>query len=142
MCPAVERSSNLEILRGDGVSPLFKISPALMHIENLSLQSLTRSARSVGVTDLRDALEGRSSVSNPALAGPPSVSTTDYQSSLMGSDMHVSKPTPTRSRSKKRVMAPRPGEVRDVLNRLGIGKQTGSSLLKNSFPALQKSDQR
>src|SRR5882757_5703879 len=29
--------------RGDGVSPLLKISPALMHIENTSLQSLTRS---------------------------------------------------------------------------------------------------
>jgi hypothetical protein len=110
-----------------------------MHIENLSLQSLARSARGVGVTDLREALEGRSSMSNPALAGSPSISTHDHTSSIMGSDGTVGGPIRARSRSKKRVTAPRPGEVRDVLNRLGIGKQNGSSLLKNSFPALQRS---
>ncbi|KAF8917910.1 hypothetical protein CPB85DRAFT_1474452 [Mucidula mucida] len=125
-------------IRGDGVSPLLKISPALMHIENMSMQSLARSTRGVGVTDLREALEGRSSMSNPALAmRPSSISTLDHNSSLAGGDSRL---TQTRSRTKKRTITGGPGEVRDVLNKLGIGKQNGS-LLKASFPALQR-DQR
>ena len=112
-----------------------------MHIDNISLQSLTRSARGVGVSDLREALEGRSSMSNPALTSPPSISTLDHHpTSMMGSDVVSNKLVQSRPRPKKRVAAP--GEVREVLNRLGIGKQNGSSLLKNSFPALQKAEQR
>lgn len=137
--PAVERSSTFEsTVRGDGVSPLLKISPALMQIENLSLQSLARSARGIGVTDLREALEGRSSMSNPALGGAPSISTLEHApSSVMG---HEVRPR-SKSRTKKRASPSGTGEVRDVLNRLGIGKQNGS-LLKASFPALQKTDSR
>ncbi|KAJ3812144.1 hypothetical protein F5876DRAFT_38037 [Lentinula aff. lateritia] len=136
---AVERPSTYDAtLRGDGVSPLLKISPGLMHIENISLQSLARSNRGVGVTDLREALEGRSSMSNPNLARPGSISTLDHGSSVMGGEGRF---VQTRPRSaKKRALPAGPGEVRDVLNKLGLGKQNGS-LLKASFPALQ-SDQR
>ncbi|KAJ6539494.1 hypothetical protein B0H19DRAFT_1179337 [Mycena capillaripes] len=132
---SVERSSIYEsTIRGDGVSPLLKISPALMHIENVSLQSLTRPTRGIGVTDLREALEGRSSMSNPALVKPPSLSTLDHASSI-GLDSRLMRP---RSRTRSRRGSPSgPVEVRDVLNRLGIGKQNGS-LLKSSFPALPK----
>ncbi|KAF8826891.1 hypothetical protein HHX47_DHR5000581 [Lentinula edodes] len=136
---AVERPSTYDAtLRGDGVSPLLKISPGLMHIENISLQSLARSNRGVGVTDLREALEGRSSMSNPNLARPGSISTLDHGSSVMGGEGRF---VQTRPRSaKKRALPAGPGEVRDVLNKLGLGKQNGS-LLKASFPTLQ-SDQR
>ncbi|KAJ7781089.1 hypothetical protein B0H16DRAFT_1877878 [Mycena metata] len=128
---SVERSTTFEsTIRGDGISPLLKISPALMHIENISLQSLARSTRGIGVTDLREALEGRSSMSNPALVKPPSLSTLDHASSI-GMESRLNRP---RSRTRSRRVPPSgPGEVRDVLNRLGIGKQTGS-LLKSSFP--------
>ncbi|KAF9464410.1 hypothetical protein BDZ94DRAFT_1161875 [Collybia nuda] len=139
-----QRSSGFEsTLRGDGISPLLKISPALMHIENISMQSLARSARGVGVTDLREALEGRSSTSNTALARPPSISTLEHAPSSMGTELGNLRLTQTRSRSrnKKRSATSGSGEVRDVLNKLGIGKQNGS-LLKASFPALQKSGQR
>ena len=105
----------------------------------MSLQSLARSARGVGVSDLREALEGRSSMSNPTLAmgRPSSISTLDHGPSFVGEN----RLTQTRSRTKKRIIPGRPGgEVKDVLNKLGIGKQNGS-LLKASFPALQK-DQR
>ncbi|PBK72748.1 hypothetical protein ARMSODRAFT_953146 [Armillaria solidipes] len=126
-------------IRGDGISPLLKISPGFMHIENMSLQSLARSTRGVGVTELREALEGRSSMSNPALAlggRPSSISTLDH-----GSSVGDSRLTKTRSRTKKRTITSSTGEVRDVLNRLGIGKQNGS-LLKASFPTLQKDPAR
>lgn len=137
---SIEKPSFDATLRGDGVSPLLKISPALMHIENLSLQSLARSTRGVGVSDLREALEGRSSMSNPALvARPGSISTLDHSSSILADSSVLTK---TRSRPRsRRAVAAGSGEVRDVLNKLGIGKQN-TSLLKASFPALQKPDQR
>ncbi|KAJ6598911.1 hypothetical protein DFH09DRAFT_1129548 [Mycena vulgaris] len=132
---SVERSTTFEsTIRGDGISPLLKISPALMHIENMSLQSLARSTRGVGVTDLREALEGRSSMSNPALVKPPSLSTLDHTSSI-GGESRLARPR-SRTRSKRHPPSGS-GEVRDVLNRLGIGKQNGS-LLKASFPAVRK----
>ncbi|KAF8974453.1 hypothetical protein BDZ97DRAFT_1647220 [Flammula alnicola] len=139
-CKLFEKSSGYEAtFRGDGVSPLLKISPALMHIENISLQSLARSTRGLGVTDLREALEGRSSMSNPALVRPPSVSTLDHASSYMGGDGNALRLTRTRSRSraKKRSTPNGAGEVRDVLTRLGISKQN-SNLLKATFPVRQK----
>ncbi|KXN86404.1 Protein EFR3 [Leucoagaricus sp. SymC.cos] len=128
-------------VRGDGVSPLLRISPALMQMNNMSLQSLARSTRGLGVTDLRDALEGRSSLSNPALARPPSISTLDHASSFVSGENGL-RLTQSRSRSrpKKRAAPSAAGEVRDVLSKLGIGKQNGN-LLKASFSALQKSDQ-
>jgi hypothetical protein len=133
-----ERSTNYETTyRGDGVSPLLKISPALMRIENISMQSLARSTRGLGVTDLREALEGRSSMSNPALARPPSVSTLDHaSSSYMSGDLNGLRLTQTRSRtrSKKKSTTGGAGEVRDVLTRLGIGKQTGSLLKATLSP--------
>src|SRR5260221_13007331 len=77
----MEPQSSYDPLRRDGISPHLRLAPALMHIENLSLQSLTRSTRGVGVTDLRDALEGRSSMSNPALVNnAPSISSLDQLS--------------------------------------------------------------
>ncbi|KAJ3573353.1 hypothetical protein NP233_g2488 [Leucocoprinus birnbaumii] len=126
-------------VRGDGVSPLLRISPALMQMNNMSLQSLARSTRGLGVTDLREALEGRSSMSNPALARPPSISTYDHGSSLVSGENGVRPQSRSRSRSKKRATPSAAGEVRDVLSKLGLGKQNGN-LLKASFSALQKSD--
>ncbi|KAF8914044.1 hypothetical protein CPB84DRAFT_1758234 [Gymnopilus junonius] len=125
-------------LRGDGISPLLKISPALMQIENISLQSLARSTRGLGVSDLREALEGRTSMSNTALARPPSVSTLDH-ASFMGGDTHL-RLTQTRSRTRAKKRSAHSNEVRDVLTRLGISKQS-SNLLKATFPVLQKSSQ-
>ncbi|KAF9534181.1 hypothetical protein CPB83DRAFT_866446 [Crepidotus variabilis] len=124
--------------RPDGISPLLKISPALMHIENISLQSLARSTRGLGVTDLREALEGRSSMSNPNLARPPSISTLDHTSSIMTGEagLRLTR-TRSRSRAKKRPAADGAGEVRDMLTRLGISKQN-SNLLKATFPTLNK----
>lgn len=139
---SVEKTSIYEnSTRGDGISPLLKISPALMHIENISLQSLAKSVRGVGVTDLREALEGRSSmsISNPALARPPSISTLEHAPSSTGIDNLRLSQTRSRSRTKKHSLHSGSGDVRDVLNRLGIGKQNGS-LLKASFP--QKISQR
>ncbi|CAK5275407.1 unnamed protein product [Mycena citricolor] len=128
---SVERSTTFEsTVRGDGVSPLLKITPALMHIDNMSLQSLAKSTRGIGVTDLREALEGRSSMSNPALVRPPSVSTLDHASSI-GGESRLMQPR-SRTKSKRRPTPSRPDEVREVLNRLGIGKQNGS-LLRSSF---------
>ncbi|KAF7301808.1 Cellular morphogenesis-related protein [Mycena indigotica] len=127
---SIERSNIFEsTIRGDGVSPLLKISPALMHIDNVSLASLARSTRGIGVTDLREALEGRSSMSNPALVKPPSVSTFDHVSSIAADSKFVRQ----RTKSRRRATPSGPAEVRDVLNRLGIGKTNGS-LLKSSFP--------
>jgi hypothetical protein len=136
----VENAPGLDsALRSDGMSPLLKISPALMQIENISLQSLVRSTRGLGVTDLREALEGRS-MSNPNLAGPPSISTLDHTSSVFTGDLGL-RLTRTRSRSRSRVKkasAPNAaGEVREVLTRLGIGKQN-SNLLKSTLPVPNK----
>lgn len=113
-----------------------------MAIENLSLQSLTRSVRGVGVTDLREALEGRAGASNPTLAHPPSVSTLDHTLSF---DIHTPRlaPTKPKPRFKRRAVTTGSGEVREVLNKLGIGKPNGTSnLLKSSFSSTQKSDNR
>ncbi|KAF8138461.1 hypothetical protein EV363DRAFT_1520744 [Boletus edulis] len=138
---SLERPSTHRPLTENG-SPLLKLSPALMAIENLSLQSLTRSVRGVGVTDLREALEGRAGASNPTLAHPPSVSTLDHALSF---DIHAPRlaPTKPKPRFKKRAVTAGSGEVREVLNKLGIGKPNGTTnLLKASFPSMQKSDHR
>ncbi|CCL99429.1 uncharacterized protein FIBRA_01447 [Fibroporia radiculosa] len=138
---SIESNQNYESLHRDGLSPLIKVAPALMQIENISLQSLPRSTRGVGVTDLREALEGRSSISNPNLANKaPSISTLDHASTLAYPDIHHGL-APTRSKPQRSKLAG-PGEVRDVLNKLGIGKPNGSSHLKSSFPGLQKPEQR
>ena len=107
-----------------------------MHIENMSLASLARSTGGgVGVNDLREAL-GRGSVSNPALATASLNSTVDRNSSLIRKfEKDANHPEPlaiTRIKSK-RGRAP-PSEVRDVLNKLGIGKQSsGGPTLRAPF---------
>ncbi|KAH9951692.1 hypothetical protein B0H21DRAFT_186856 [Amylocystis lapponica] len=124
----------------DGLTPLVKVAPTLMHIDNKSLQSLARSTRGVGVTDLREALQGRNGASNTNLANrAPSISTLDHMSSVMPDPFH--KLTPTKSRPQRSKLAG-PGEVRDVLNKLGIGKQNGTPMLKPSFPTLQRPEQK
>ncbi|KZT74275.1 hypothetical protein DAEQUDRAFT_781708 [Daedalea quercina L-15889] len=139
---AVETNNAYDTLGRDALSPLIRVAPALMHIENISLQSLARSTRGVGVNDLRDALEGRSSISNPNLSNrAPSISTLDHTSSVAHPENHL-KLTPTKSRGQQRSRLAGPGEVRDVLNRLGIGKQNGTSQLKSSFSGFQKPEQR
>ncbi|EGN93012.1 hypothetical protein SERLA73DRAFT_98316 [Serpula lacrymans var. lacrymans S7.3] len=136
---SVEPQTNNRAHLGEGISPLLRISPAFMAIDNLSLQSLTRSVRGVGVTDLREALEGRGNASNPALVRPPSVSTLDHTSFDLGANRLAL--TRSKSRGKRRAVTAGAGDVRDVLNKLGIGKQNGASLLKASFPPY-RSDQR
>ena len=113
-----------------------------MHIENLSLQSLARTYHGVGVHDLREALEGRGSMSNIALnsARPSSIRTLDPPTAT--STRLEDRPDLTRSRSHNRTIKSSPSDVRDVLNKLGVGKYNGSSLLKASFPALRKPDAR
>lgn len=119
-------------MRGDNISPLLKISPALMQIENLSMQSL--STRALGVSDLREALEGKNSMSNPALARPPSVSTYDYTSSMTGGLSPMRPRSRARSVKKGRTGS---GDVKDVLSMIGIGKQD-ANLLKAPLANLSR----
>ena len=139
---ALEPQSNYDPLRRDGISPHLRLAPSLMQIENLSLQSLSRSSRGVGVTDLREALEGRGSMSNPALANrAPSLSTLDHAPTYV--DPSTTKLRPTRSRPEKPRSAGGPAEVRDMLSKLHIGKPgNGSNLLRASFPGLQRQEAR
>ncbi|TFK55899.1 hypothetical protein OE88DRAFT_1652415 [Heliocybe sulcata] len=138
MKESIERPSNR--MR---VESVLKIPPTLMHVENMSLASLSRFNRGVGVTDLREALEGRNSMSNPALVNKaPSISTLDHSSAFTHPSDGLTL-RPTRSRPAKRPQTAGSSEVRDVLNRLGIGRQAGSSsLLKASLAPLQKTDSR
>ncbi|KAI0092076.1 hypothetical protein BDY19DRAFT_928213 [Irpex rosettiformis] len=132
-------STNADLCRADALAPLVKVPPAFMHIDNLSRASLARSTRGVGVTDLREALEGRSSLSNPNLretAG--SISTFDHTSATHGDALKL---TPVRSRTSQRGKIGGPGDVKDVLNKLGIGKTNGVGMLRPSF-AMKKSEQR
>ena len=115
-----------------------------MNIDNLSLQSLGKFNRGVGVTDLRDALEGRSSMSNPALVAPrpSSVNTFERPTSVNHGSTHnalsVRSNGPRRvvsatTKPKKRVPGA-PREVKDALDRLGIGSpKLNGSALKTSF---------
>ena len=138
----MEPQSSYDPLRRDGISPHLRLAPALMHIENLSLQSLARSTRGVGVTDLRDALEGRSSMSNPALVNKASsLSTLDHASTHADGSANKSKQARPRTQKSKAVGGP--SEVREMLSKLHIGKSTnGSNLVRASFPGLQKQEPR
>ncbi|KAK7695970.1 hypothetical protein QCA50_000609 [Cerrena zonata] len=140
----LEVQTSYDPLNHDTITSLTrKKGPALMQIENMSLQSLARSHRGgVGVTDLREALEGRSSMSNPNLSNrAPSFSTLEHTSTLAHGDISINKLTPVRSRPQQRSKLSGPSDVRDVLNKLGIGKQNGGIYLKPSFPS-QKPDTR
>ena len=139
---AMEPQSTYDPLRRDGISPHMRLAPSLMQIENLSLQSLSRSSRGVGVTDLREALEGRSSMSNPALSNrAPSLSTLDHASTHAHTSITKSKPI--RSGPEKSRAAGGPSEVRDMLSKLQFGRSgNGSNLLRASFPGLQRQEAR
>lgn len=141
---AMEPQSSFDPLRRDRVSPHLRLAPALMHIENLSLQSLARSTRGVGVTDLRDALEGRSSMSNSALTNnAPSISTLEQASIREDTAMNMLRPAEAGPRPEKLKAAGGPSEVRDMLNKLHIGKSSnGSNLLRAPFPGLQRQEAR
>ncbi len=140
----MEPQSSYDPLRHDGISPHLRLEPALMHIENLSLQSLTRSTRGVGVTDLRDALEGRSSMSNPALVNnAPSISTLDQVSIREDIAMSKLRPAGAEPRPENFRATGSTSEVRDMLNKLQIGKSNnGSNLLRAPFPGLQRQEAR
>ncbi|KAF8505667.1 hypothetical protein F5888DRAFT_1650886 [Russula emetica] len=141
---SMEPQSSFDPLRRDGISPHLRLAPALMHIENLSLQSLARSTRGVGVTDLRDALEGRRSLSNSALTNhAPSVSTLDQVSIREDTAMNKLRPAGVGSRPEKLKAAGGHSEVRDMLNKLQIGKSSnGNNLLRAPFPGLQRQEAR
>jgi protein EFR3 len=119
-----------------------------MNIDNVSLQSLGRFNRAVGVTELREALEGRSSMSNSALVNKPaSVSTLDNSSSLRDGDAglgnHMGAP-PSKARSYvKKKLPGAPGDVRDALNKLGVGggSRPNRAALRTSF-SIQKTEMR
>jgi protein EFR3 len=131
--------TDLDISRADGLAPLVKVPTALMHIDNLSRASLARSTRGVGVTDLREALEGRNSMSNSNLRETAaSISTLDHTSATHADGLRL---TPVRSRTQQRSKLAGPGEVKDVLNKLGIGKANGAGMLRPSF-ATKKPEQR
>lgn len=104
-----------------------------MHIDNQSLASLARTARGVGVEDLREALEGRGSMSNPNLiSGAHSMSTdADRKSHRANRDMELSKiALAAAHKQRKASRTNSPNDVADALNKLGIGKQTSSKLLR------------
>jgi len=110
-----------------------------MHIDNKSLASIARTTRGVGVGDLREALEGRGSMSNTALASTAQSLHTDMDHQRSGFDSNLKAlalaRTPTGGTAKVRKSSKtKPGEVRDVLNKLGIGKQNGSSMLHAPLP--------
>lgn len=148
---SVEHTSNFDI-RPSSTTPFVR----LMHIENMSMQSLARSTRGVGVGDLREALEGRSSMSNPNLV--PSIRTYDHAPrgnlsvaheaffAAVGAGSTSERSSALRTRSKSMLgngkQAPfKPGtggqDVRDVLNRI-VGKPNGGSMLKSPFTQLQR----
>lgn len=110
-----------------------------MNIDNLSLQSLGKFSRGVGVSELRDALEGRSSVSNPALVTPRPKSANAFgrRTPENGGSVHHS--LSVRSAGSRRAVSATtrrkkvpavPKDVKDTLDRLGIGspKLNGSRL--------------
>ncbi|QRV87898.1 hypothetical protein RhiJN_15916 [Ceratobasidium sp. AG-Ba] len=131
--------SSQEVIRPDGGSPWIKISPAIMHIDNHSLQSVSRTSREVGVGDLREAL-GRGGMSNSALGATSirSLTSGDRAASvrLAGAHAHGLMSPGTRPLTG-------PKDVKDVLDKLGVGSPrvvsgAGGSMLKASFPAIQK----
>ena len=139
----MNRAGNGDVPRPESINPVLKISPALMHISNMSLQSLTRSARAVGVNDLREALEGRRSLSNLALsqARAPSVSSfgAATYSAGSGEESNISRIFRPERPKRRLLDGESPREVRDMLDKLGIGAKNGANLLKTSLSSRQKS---
>lgn len=122
-----------------------------MNIDNLSLQSLGKFNRGVGVTELRDALEGRSSMSNPALVAPRPASVNALGRPTSGDRGSIHHSLSVRSAGARRAVSSTrqrkkvpgaPRDVKDALDRLGIGspKTNGSSLRTLSKPPSNKSE--
>lgn len=116
-----------------------KLSPHLMHIENLSLSSLARSVRGVGAGDLREALEGGGGLSTARLA-TLSTSTLDHAIPYSGDRALSLQRTISRGEHGKplRRETTSPREIKDILSKLGVGKESDKSLLKASFPMMKK----
>ncbi len=121
----MEQTSHDLSSRRDGVGPVLKLSPALMYIENLSLQSLARSSRGVGVSDLRDALEGRGGMSNAALVtSAPSISSFDHgDPSAVSGESRSTRGGWSAQGRKRPLTGDSSADVRGVLDKLGIGAQ-------------------
>lgn len=129
---AVEHTSSQDILRGD--TPFLKLSQTLMH-DNMSLASLARSTHGgVGVENLREAL-GRGSVSNLALTTGSQASTLDRSAST--GRRHDRKHHPDSlvvSAIKNKRGKALPGEVREALNKIGVGTHaSGGTTLRAPF---------
>lgn len=93
------------------------------------------------MSDLRDALEGRSGMSNLALSqhNAPSVSSFG-QATLSAGSGESAVNLPGMARANRRVLnGQSTKEVRDVLDKLGIGARNGASLFKASLSARQRS---
>ncbi|KZP00005.1 hypothetical protein CALVIDRAFT_533671 [Calocera viscosa TUFC12733] len=131
---SIETQHHPDVLRGEGASALRKISPALMHIDNISLQSVARSGKGGGVDTLREALEGR------ALGASASVTTFDRISSQGHGNLLVPTSRPA-SAGRERMLKSSASEVRDALDKLGIGKQTqANGKLRSPFPIAERLD--
>ena len=102
------------------------------------------------MTELRDALEGRSSMSNPALVAPRPSSVNTFERLALENRVSLQHSLSVRSaggrravsattRQKKKVSGS-PRDVKDALDRLGIGspKMNGSSLKTLSRSPLNK----
>ncbi|KAG8956624.1 plasma membrane localization protein [Tulasnella sp. 424] len=128
------------VSRTDGASHFLKLSPALMHIDNQSLASLARTTRGVGVEELRDALEGRASMSNTNLASSAQSFSTnaDHKSYRRLHDPGLGKLAVAGAAKQRKVTKSSPEEVADVLNKLGIGKQNPSRMLHTPLQVPQK----
>lgn len=130
--------------RSEGTAHLLKISPGLMSNDNKSLASIARTARGVGVEDLREALEGRGSMSNLHLpSGAYSISNDgDHRTSINGTarDVPLARLAAASAHHRnKKAPLNRPGDVADVLNKLGIGQQKPDKMLHTPFAAITKS---
>ncbi len=105
-----------------------------MHIDNISLQSVARSGKGGGVDTLREALEGR------GLGPSASVTTFDRVSSQGHTNLLVPGSRPA-SAGRDRALKTSPSEVRDALDKLGIGKQTqANGKLRSPFPIAEKAE--
>ncbi|KAF8318102.1 hypothetical protein DL93DRAFT_427020 [Clavulina sp. PMI_390] len=130
--------------RTEGSHHFLKISPQLMHIDNKSLASLARSTRNVGVGDLREALEGRASANRSSVGlgyhGSPSMSSIGHHSSVDHSGEHGENPVLNQLQARLRAtsaLKDANGEVKDILNKLGIGKQSASRTGVRTKPAFK-----
>ncbi|KAG8845696.1 plasma membrane localization protein [Tulasnella sp. 330] len=126
--------------RSEGGAHLLKISPGMMSNDNKSLASIARTARGVGVEHLRDALEGRGSMSNVHLPGSGAYSFSTegdhHRPSTQGGtkDVNLARLAVASAHNKNRKpLLNKPADVADVLNKLGIGQQKPDKMLHTPF---------